>query len=205
MTAQRPTYRVTERAGHVEVTGLSASEVTEALHLLGEARTIQSSASAALTGSVLRSLVERATEPLLTPERMVAAQRLAAHRAALLDTPWFTHRLLAEVRGNKVDATRAWVRRHARAGDVFVVVKHAGRTVIPAFQFTDDGQVRNEIAAVTKILRDSAEEGLTGWEIWAWWTARTGYLSGEIPLDLVEQNPDRVRRAAEVSFTSTVL
>lgn len=181
-------------SGSVEVigAGVTADDVTEAMRLLTIWRNAQGKAEAGFAQSVVTVLMEGAG-PILSPARSAAAERLAQHRVELLGTPTYTHETLAEVRGAKEAAVRAWVARHRGGGDV-VVVKQDGRTILPAFQFTDDGELRPEVARVNRILAEDAE--MTGWEKWTWWWARTGLLSGQSPIDVIGVAPARVETAA---------
>lgn len=194
---KRPAGRVRVhqvRSGSVEVigAGVTADDVAEAMGLLTIWRDAQVKAEAGFAQSVVTVLMEGAG-PILSPTRSAAAERIAQHRVELLGTPTYTHETLAEARGAKGAAVRAWVARHRRAGDV-VVVKQDGRTLLPAFQFTAGGELRPEVARVNRILYEDTE--MTGWEKWTWWWASTGLLSGQSPIDVIESAPVRVETAA---------
>jgi hypothetical protein len=83
-----------------------------------------------------------------------------------------------------------------RAGnerDRLLTVEHDGRTVVPAFQLTCDAEIRPEISAM---LAELAAAGLSGWSIWAWMTAPTSWLSGEVPERVAATEPQRALHAA---------
>lgn len=192
--ARRVKYDVAERSGHVEVTGASQSDVTEALDLLTQWREAQAEVEAGATRAVLSVLAKHAG-PVLPPSRTAAAERLAEHRAGLLATPTHTYETLAQVRGDQtVAAARQWLTRARARGDVFTV-KVDGRTLIPAFQVDSAGAVPRAVAQVNKVLLGSTEP-LSGWETWSWWCAPTGLLSGQAPLDMLETARGRVEHAA---------
>ena len=132
------------RRDHVEVRGLSASDVEELLAVVEMIREMQadnnlSQAELAglLTQSVelvqgvqaehsaairdnLRQVLMSSGVSLNPPASLVQAQRLAAHRDALLSTPVFTHDTLSELRGdNTVSSTRTWLARRREDRSLF--------------------------------------------------------------------------------------
>lgn len=118
---------------------------------------------------------------------------LAALRARLLQTAHETPESLSRLRGETADVTRAWLDRSLAAGTIFDV-PHDGQAVLPAFQFDPAGAVRPESAAVVQQLR---AVGLDGWQLWEWMCAPTGWLDGDVPAELLEENPAEVRTAAQ--------
>ena len=186
----------------MEVRGLSASDVEELLAVVEMIREMQadnnlSQAELAglLTQSVelvqgvqaehsaairdnLRQVLMSGGVSLNPPASLVQAQRLAAHRDALLSTPVFTHDTLSELRGdNTVSSTRTWLARRREDRSLFTV-GHNGRTLIPAFQLDDHGEPRPELTPLLSALHDG---GVEGWALWTWLTKPTSYLSGGVP------------------------
>jgi hypothetical protein len=184
----RPSFEVARRADHVEVTGLPADEVREALTLWSEYRETTRAAAEGVTNALL---VMAWRPPLLSEERQRAAQRVAARRAALLATPVFTYRTLAEVRGQQESSARAWYLRNRNR---VLKIDHEARTYLPAFQFDDVGELRPGIAQVNRILK--AADTMSEWSRWSWWQASTSYLSGASPLDVVDEDLEAVETAA---------
>jgi hypothetical protein len=192
MNAAKSAYEVAERAGHLEVRGVSRREVEEALELIGEVRVLQADHVAATRTDLLRTLMARSVT-LTPPATLAQAQRLATHRDALLATPVFTHETLRALRRDaKASSTRTWLARRRENHEVFTVT-HIGRTLIPAFQLDELGQPRPELQPVLEPLADA---GITGWPLWTWLTSPTALLSGEIPEQLARRAPARVLRAA---------
>jgi hypothetical protein len=185
-------YEVAERAGHVEVRGVTRREVEEALDLIGKVRGLQADHVTATRADLTRALMARNVS-LTPPASLAQAQRLASHRDALLATPVHTHDTLRALRGDvKTSSTRTWLTRRRDNHELFTV-SHNGRTLIPAFQLDDQGQPRPELKPILKALDDA---GVTGWSLWTWLTNPTALLTGKSPEQLARQAPARVLRAA---------
>ena len=188
-----PAYEVEERGDHLEVRGVSRREVLEALRLHAEVQVVQAASAAEVRDSLVRTLMGKGVS-LVPPASLAQAQRLAAHRNALLATPAYTHESLQQVRGDaKESSTRTWLSRRRDARELFTV-SHGGRTIIPAFQFDADAEPRPELQPVLQTLIDA---GVQSWVVWTWLTAPTSLLSGVVPEQLVRSNPQRVLRAAQ--------
>jgi hypothetical protein len=185
-------FDVAERADHLEVRGVSRQEIVEALELLDKVRGVQADHVSATRSDLLRALmVQNVT--LTPPATLAQAQRLATHRDALLATEVLTHESLRQLRGDaRVSSTRTWLARRRDARELFTVT-HNGRTLIPAFQFDEQGRPRPELKPVLSALLDA---GVDGWNAWTWLTTPTSRLSGEVPAEAVGAAPDRVVRAA---------
>lgn len=77
-------------------------------------------------------------------------------------------------------------------------VNYAGDTLYPLVQFHDDGSLNEQVAAMVNIFL-SNPQGKQGWALWAWLCVPTGLLSGEIPSEVVVDQPERAFRAAKRS------
>ncbi|MCI4674421.1 hypothetical protein [Candidatus Mycolicibacterium alkanivorans] len=191
--ADSPTYEVQERGDHLEVRGVSRREVLEALRLHAEVQVVRAARVAEVRDNLVQTLMAKNVS-LIPPASLAQAQRLAAHRDALLATPAYTHESLQQVRGDaRESSTRTWLSRRKDARELFTV-KHDGRTIIPAFQLDANAEPRPELQPVLQTLIDA---GVQSWALWTWLTAPTSLLSGEIPEQLVRSNPQRVLRAAQ--------
>jgi hypothetical protein len=128
------------------------------------------------------------------PVGLVLIARQARLRAALLETPWFGYETLAAVRGASVDATRYAVHK-AEQTHRLVVVAVEGRAVVPAFQLTDEGEVRPDIAP---LLEPLLAAGMDPWRVWAWLTQPAALTLGRAPEEAVTdpEMTDLVRHAA---------
>jgi hypothetical protein len=192
---------VAERAGHLEVAGVARRDLERALALLPLVQELQSEAVAGDRDELVRALM-RHRVPLRPPASVMQAQRLAAHRDALLATDVFTHESVAALRGDrKISTTRTWVTRNRSQRKIFTVT-HDGRMLLPAFQLTPAGQPRPELAPLLGVLLDA---GVDGWELWTWLTSRTGLLSGEVPHELAAHDGARALRAAERSVSKAAM
>lgn len=183
---------VAERAGHVEVRGVSRQDVSEAIDLLVRVRRLQADQMSASRDSLVRALMTSHVS-LTPPATLAQARRLAAHRDALLATPVLTYATLCELRGDrKESSTRTWVARKRAVGALFTVA-HNGRTLIPAFQLDEHGDARPELRAVLTTLLGAV---IDGWSLWTWLISRTSLLSGSVPESTATSAPDRVLEAA---------
>ena len=188
-----PTYEVEERGDHLEVRGVSRREILEALRLHAEVQVVKAARVAEVRDSLVQTLMAKNVS-LIPPASLAQAQRLAAHRDALLATPVYTHESLQQVRGDaRESSTRTWLSRRKDARELFTV-KHDGRTIIPAFQLDANGEPRPELQPILQTLIDA---GVQSWALWRWLTTPTSLLSGEIPEQLVRSDPQRVLRAAQ--------
>ena len=115
------------------------------------------------------------------PVGLVLIARQARLRAALLETPWHTYETLAEVRGTSVNATRFAVHK-AEQTHRLVVVPVEGRVVVPAFQLTDEGEIRPDIAPLLEPLLAAK---MDPWRAWAWLTQPAALTFGRAPAEAV--------------------
>ena len=191
-TVEQSPYDIVKRSDHLEVRGVSGDEMAAALLLLDEVRALQSDHVKATRTDLLRALMVRGVS-LTPPATLAQTQRLATHRDALLATPVYTHESLQQLRGNASESsTRTWLSRRRDADELFTVTHH-GKTLIPAFQFDDQGEPRAELQPILSTLQKA---GVGGWSLWTWLTSPTAYLSGEIPERAARTAPKRVLRAA---------
>ncbi|CAN5631873.1 hypothetical protein BH10ACT9_BH10ACT9_49910 [soil metagenome] len=193
MRSAKSSYQVAERAGHLEIRGVTRRDVEEALELIDRVRVLQADHVKATRADLTRTLMARNVS-LTPPATLAQAQRLATHRDGLLATPVFTHDTLRALRGDtRTSSTRTWLTRRRDNHELFTIT-YNGRTLIPAFQLDDEGQPRPELQPVLEALADA---GITGWPLWTWLTNPTALLSGEIPEQLAPRAPVRVLRAAQ--------
>lgn len=173
---------------------VSTDELSETLAQLVELLgTLKAERAAAVRDELVKVLTSREVS-LVPPATIAQAQRLAAHREALLATPVYTHETLSEVRGNaRPSSTRTWLTRRRDEHALFTVnVK--GTTVIPAFQLDESGEPRPELQPIMSALQ---EGGIDGWALWTWLTKPSSFLSGGIPEEVARTNPERALRAAQ--------
>ena len=128
------------------------------------------------------------------PLALLQLEQQARVRTDLLDDPWLTYESLAERRGASVEATRFAVHR-AAADRALLVVNEGERTVVPAFQLGEDGQVRTEIEPV---LAPLLAAGMDPWRAWAWLARPAALLDGQVPEQAVRdpEEAEIVVRAA---------
>lgn len=184
---------IAERAGRLEVSGVQRRDLEQALVLLPLVQELQAEGTAVTREQLVRALMRHRVH--VTPRASVEqAQRLAAHRDALLASDVFSHASLAALRGDRqVSSTRTWVTRRRKDRALFTVT-HEGRTLLPAFQFTDAGQTRPELQPLLRALLDA---GIDGWELWTWLTSSSSFLSGGAPAQVARTHPQRALHAAE--------
>lgn len=115
------------------------------------------------------------------PVALVLIARQARLRSELLETPWFTYETLAELRGATVDGTRFAVHKAAQTHRLLVVPVE-DRVVVPAFQLTDDGEVRADVAPLLEPLLAAR---MDPWKVWAWLTQPAALTFGRAPAEAV--------------------
>lgn len=179
-------------ADHVEVSGLSKDDVVLAVSLLKAAGEEQLGARTALHAHVKKAMLG-AHMPLVPVATQRQAQRRSANRERLLAVHGYeTHATLATQRKTEVSSVRTWVARTRSEGRMFTV-KVSGQTIIPAVQLTPDGQLDEAVSSLVSILRES---GMDGWSLWSWLCSPSGLLSGDVPADVAQENPQRAAKAA---------
>ena len=111
------------------------------------------------------------------PVGLLLIARQARLREALLATPWFSYETLGELRGTSVDATRFAVHKAAQTHRLLVVPVE-DRVVVPAFQLTDTGEVRADIAPLLEPLLAAR---MDPWRAWVWLTQPAALTLGRAP------------------------
>jgi hypothetical protein len=122
-------------------------------------------------------------------DEMRREDRRQEHRAALLATPVLTVPELARRRGESLETTERWMVPLRMSGRL-IALPDQPDLIIPAFQVTDQGTLITVVAETNRILTISRVHTL--WTRWAWWHSRTGYLSGESPINLIHTDPHRI-------------
>lgn len=171
---------------------VNAGELAEAFKLLNAIRTLQAEHVDATRDELLRALMIGNIS--LTPNASLnQTQHLATHRNALLAAPSHTYESLRALRADKQESTtRTWVARRRDGHELFTVT-YNGRTLIPGFQFDEQGKLRPELQPMLAALD---EGGVRDWSLWTWLTQPTSFLSGEIPEQIARTDPTRGLRAA---------
>ncbi len=120
------------------------------------------------------------------------ARRRARLRAALLSQGAHTYRALAEGRGSNEAAVRQFVRR-ARRKNLLFTVFHDGKTLVPAFLLDEDLEPKRFYRGAIDVLTTAGEDS---WALWAWFTTPSGWLDGQVPVQLAVSDAERVTEAA---------
>ncbi|TNM38384.1 hypothetical protein FHP29_14055 [Nocardioides albidus] len=182
-------------ADHLEGAGLPSFE----RDLGGVARWRDPGTGAPLTDDQLadldRVLHQDGDDPAhAVPLGLVQLRRRAAVRTALLASPTHSYASLARLRGVSENAARFAVHKAAER-HALLLVAYDGGVLVPAFQLTDDGELRPELAAILEPLLSS---GMEPWQVWAWLTQPAGLLGGQIPHEAARDEGEAgiVRHAA---------
>lgn len=107
---------------------------------------------------------------------------------------------LVRMAGATPASLRTWVHNQRRRHGL-LAVRRGGRNVFPGFQFTKTGSPKPWLREITEPLLAA------GWSeesVLLWLAAPTGWLSGQAPLDVVDTELDRVRRAAAAAAAGPV-
>jgi len=190
--AVRQVSTVRDVGERVEVTGYSVVEVERALRLLGAVNSEAADARDRLHTQVNIAMLKSQT-PLISQASQSHALRRSALRMQLLEEQGYdTHGSLAQKRQTQESSARTWVARERERGNLFTL-KLQGTTIIPSVQLTDDGSLHESVTELVRILRGA---GMDGWSLWAWLCSPTGLLSGNVPAQVAESNPERAMKAA---------
>ena len=128
------------------------------------------------------------------PVALVRLRRESRLRQELLDGGWLDYAGVAARRGVSENAARFALHKAAERRTV-LLVQHEGRTLVPAFQIDDAGEVRDELLAVLEPLLAA---GVEPWRAWIWLTTPAGLLGGAVPHEAA-RDPEElpiVQRAA---------
>jgi Sigma-70, region 4 len=131
-------------------------------------------------------------ESIPSPAEVWHAQRSAQARSELLEEfGALTAEQVADQAGSEARNRSALASRWHSEGRIFAVPWH-GRSIYPAFKFRD-ARPSPTVERAVPILR---ERGLDGWPLALWFTTPTGWLWDRRPVDLLEEDPQGVLRAA---------
>lgn len=160
--------------------------------MLGEVAAIQADEAEGRRSALLRAMMASGIDPV-PAETVAQARQLARRRERMLASGAYFIEDLQALRGDSTaSAARTWLSRR-RTDHELITVTHEGRTLIPAFQLTEEGAVRSSVA---EVLRSLAPSQLSGWAAWTWFTAGSPWLGGATPVDLLDTDPERVATAA---------
>ena len=113
-----------------------------------------------------------------------------AREQALTEFGALTSAQLATSRSSETTNPHATPSRWLSSGRVFAIDTAAGR-LFPSFQFVN-GRPRPVIGRILAAIAGQ----LRGWELLLWFTASSGYLEGDRPIDLLDTSADEVVEAA---------
>ncbi len=168
-----------------------AAVVRRVATLLDEVGDLQAELSAERRAQLVRAMMNSDIDPV-PAATLAQARRLALQRERLLASGAYDMAALQATRNDASRAaTRTWLARRRKAGQLFTVSLD-GATLLPAFQLDPDGTPRPVVADVLACL---ARAGLGPWEIWTWFRAASTWLDGRRPVDVLD-HPERVVRAA---------
>jgi len=194
MTVQFPhQVRVEDVSGHVEVMGMSANTVQEAIALYQSVINRRIHARSALANHVNQVILDEGIN-LVSSASQRQLQRSASLRKELLEGQGAeSYATLAQLRGSQEGSVRTWVSRKRKRNELFTV-QVQGQSLIPSVQLTSAGEFEPQIA---EILRPLLTAGMDGWEVWVWLANPTGLLSGEVPADVARKNITRAHKTAQ--------
>lgn len=174
------------------VRGVSPDQLKRALALLSEVEDFQGEVADLKRGDLVAAMM-LAGETLVPEATVDQARRQADLRQKLLASGYHTYDTLSELRGDSsIEVTRTWVSRRRKRNQLFTV-EVQGRTLLPGFQFTETGAPRQELSPILSSLSD---RGFSGWQTWAWFYAGNTRLDGQIPVQILDDQPDLVAWAA---------
>lgn len=120
------------------------------------------------------------------------AQRRERLREKLLrDHGVYSIEDIANLQAVAISTAQKYVHDLEHQHRVFTVF-HQGETRYPKLLFQDNGQIDEIAASIVEIFAGKYGD----WGLWAWFCFPTGLLSGNIPKDIMHDEPERVERAA---------
>ncbi|MFP5284653.1 MAG: hypothetical protein ACLGI9_02845, partial [Thermoanaerobaculia bacterium] len=140
---------------------------------------------------------ERLIESMLPPTvpstaRVLQARRNALAREALLqEFGALTSAEVADLAGSRAANKAALANRWKQEGRIFPITHH-GQTLFPSYQFDSNGQPWPVIAEILSTLGQQSRD----WELAIWFVSSSGWLGGRRPVDLLEDDPAAVAKAA---------
>lgn len=189
------------------VEGLTTREIAERLSISpGTVRRHLSCATSRLTDRARTAATRERLEVMIdamlpdsvpSPAEAWHAQQNAQARSELLqEFGALTAEQVADQAGSAAANRSALASRWRNEGRIVGVSWH-GRTLYPAFQFRD-GQPSPIIERAAAILHD---RGLSDWALALWFITPSGWLSDRRPVDLLDEDPERVLAAADEALS----
>lgn len=128
--------------------------------------------------------------------------RMALRERIRTDVPLLSAAAVASAAGYSATNPRTYSRRLREKGAL--AVREGNTFVFPAFQFTTDGRLREEMADVLEAVNAEREpsEVEEGWAALVWFFSPTGLLAGRRPMDVFAEDPMKVIKAARRQFPS---
>lgn len=177
---------------------LSISPVTVRRHLSCATSRLTDRARAAATRGRLEVMIDAMLpDSVPSPAEAWHAQQNAQARSELLkEFGALTAEQVADQAGSAAGNRSALASRWRNEGRIVGVSWH-GRTLYPAFQFRD-GRPSPIVERAAAILHD---RGLSGWALALWFITPSGWLWDRRPVDLLDEDPDRVLAAADEALS----
>jgi len=128
--------------------------------------------------------------------------RMALRERIRADVPLLSAAEVASAAGYSATNPRTYSQRLRERGAL--AVREGNTYVFPAFQFTADGRLREEMADVLAAVQAAREpaEVEEGWSALVWFYSPTGLLAGQRPMDVFAEHPMKVVEAARRQFPS---
>ena len=135
------------------------------------------------------SLLMTDMDPLDFRQDSLNAKARARH---LTEYRLLTAEVIHEMTGSTSANRSSTATRWRKKGRIFAV-KHAGRTLYPAYQFQEDGHPYPVIEEVLSVFG----KDLQGWQIALWMISPNGWLDGLPPVEYLAKQPEAVVKAAK--------
>jgi hypothetical protein len=133
-------------------------------------------------------------DPLADVELKIAEATVDLRREFLERVPMLTSAQLHERAGFPGSNPSQTGLRWRKQGKLFSI-NHGGRELYPAFQLGPDGR---PLPIVTELLAILARDpDRTEWDNALWFAGESGWLDGKTPMELLQSEPQLVKRAAE--------
>jgi hypothetical protein len=198
-----------ERHEQIGLVGTGKTQILTALLLAITAAEREGTLDPATTGTLraIRNLVahggtvDRLVDALMpdeialpTPAAVLQARRNAEARSALLEEfGALRSQEIADLAGSRA-SNRAALANRWRAESQVVAVPVGDELLYPGFQFTAEGRPQPAVGAALHFL--CSDPHTTDWQAALWFVTPTGWLGGQRPVDLFDDDPKAVIEAA---------
>lgn len=123
-----------------------------------------------------------------------------AKQLVLASTSWFTQAELANSTNMLLSEIEPHLLEWKSSGMLFSV-HHEGAELFPSYAFNHDEHLpMEELKLILSLFAGKKD----GWGVAYWFASLNGYLGGKCPQDMLQVDPKRVSKAAEIEIAGVI-